>query len=360
MPRVFVSDCEGPISKNDNAYELMAAFVPDGDRLFSVISKYDDVLADVVKKPGYNAGDTLKLILPFMKAYGISDGQLEEFSAKTLLLIAGTKQTLQHITRLAPAFIVTTSYEQYIKALCKAVNFQFECTYCTRLSLDKYFLPAEEQTTLKAIAKEIAAMPLITIPAGAKSVKDFSAQDRALLERLDEIFWHQIPALNIGKIFKEITTIGGPQKAEAIKDLSRKLDVCLSDVMYVGDSITDVQAFELVRGNGGLSVSFNGNGYAVCAAEVAVIAENNLVTAVLADVFLKQGKEATLSLVKNWSRQAITKAVTNPALLEHFFSAYPNVLPKVQIPQAAHVENVVKESSEFRKQVRGQAIGRLG
>ena len=67
LKRVFISDCEGPISKNDNAYELTARFVPDGDKLFAVISKYDDVLADVLKKPSYNAGDTLKLILPFLK-----------------------------------------------------------------------------------------------------------------------------------------------------------------------------------------------------------------------------------------------------------------------------------------------------
>ena len=44
----------------------------------------------------------------------------------------------------------------------------------------------------------------------------------------------------------------------------------LADVMYVGDSITDVEAFKLVRDNGGLSVSFNGNSYAVKNAEVAV------------------------------------------------------------------------------------------
>ena len=98
MKHVFVSDCEGPFTKNDNAYELAAKFVPNGDKVFSHISKYDDVLADLVKRPGYNAGDTLKLILPFLKAYGITDSQMQEFSAQTLILIAGTKETLQHIT----------------------------------------------------------------------------------------------------------------------------------------------------------------------------------------------------------------------------------------------------------------------
>ncbi len=86
MKRLFVTDCEGPISKNDNAYELAAQFIPNGDKLFSILSKYDDVLVDVFEKPEYTAGSTLKLILPFFKAYGITDAQMEQFSQENIVL----------------------------------------------------------------------------------------------------------------------------------------------------------------------------------------------------------------------------------------------------------------------------------
>ena len=156
VKRIFLSDCEGPISKNDNAYEATAHFVPNGDKLFSIISKYDDVLADTVKKPGYNAGDTLKLVLPFLKAYGVSDQALREFSSENLLLIAGTRETLQHVKSLMDSFIVSTSYEHYIKALCDELAFPFENTYCTRLSLDKYGFSDRESERLREFAAEIA------------------------------------------------------------------------------------------------------------------------------------------------------------------------------------------------------------
>ncbi|MEM2092728.1 MAG: energy-converting hydrogenase A, subunit R, partial [Candidatus Bathyarchaeia archaeon] len=87
MSRVFVSDCEGPISKNDNAFELASHYIPRGDRFFTVVSRYDDVLADVLKRKGYKAGDTLKLILPFLKAHGATNSEMESFSARTLVLI---------------------------------------------------------------------------------------------------------------------------------------------------------------------------------------------------------------------------------------------------------------------------------
>jgi hypothetical protein len=39
---------------------------------------------------------------------------------------------------------------------------------------------------------------------------------------------------------------------------------------------------------------------------------------------------------------------------------YPKSLPKVQIVTAENMEMLVKESSGFRKKVRGEAIGSLG
>ncbi len=360
MKRVFVSDCEGPISKNDNAFELTAHFVPDGDSFFSLISKYDDVLADVVKKQGYTAGSTLKLVLPFLRAYDVTDRLMQEFSAQNLILIAGIQDTLKYIRGITEAFIVSTSYEHYIKALCNAVAFPFENTYCTRLSIDKYSLTAQEKAKLKSLTKEIAQMPPITIPSSAKSLKDLSQQDQTTVKRLDEIFWTEIVEMSCGRIFSEVTTVGGEQKAEAIRDATAKLRAPLSDVMYVGDSITDVEAFQLVRENGGFAVSFNGNSYAVKNAEVAVLSENSVVTAVLADAFIKNGKAQALKLVENWNREFLKQSALDSALLDWLFELYPRVLPKVQIVTPKNMDSLTKESSEFRKRVRGEAVGKLG
>jgi energy-converting hydrogenase A subunit R len=361
LKRVFISDCEGPISKNDNAYEITAHFVPNGDKLFTLISKYDDALADVLKKPGYSAGSTLKLILPFLKAYGVTDRQMEEFSAQNLILIANSKDTLQHVRAVASAFIVSTSYEHYIKALCKALDFPYENTYCTKLSIDKYSITEQEKRRLREVAREIAQMPMITIPPAAKHIEDFSSTDQETIRRLDAVFWSEIAGMSLGRVFSDVITVGGSQKAEAIEDAVEGVGAQLSDVMYVGDSITDVEAFQLVRDNDGLTVSFNGNNYAVRNAEIAILSENNVVTAVIADVFCRQGKQAALNLVENWNLQSLERnGGVSLSLLDHLFSLYPQTLPKVQIVTAENMELLAKESSEFRKRVRGEAIGRLG
>ncbi len=360
MKRVFISDCEGPISKNDNAYELAAHFIPDGDALFSNISKYDDVLADVLGKPGYSAGSTLKLILPFLKAYNVTDLQVTDFSAQHILLIADTKTTLRHVQEIAEAFIVSTSYEQYIRALCNAVDFPYQNTYCTKVSLDKTALPDHEKTRLRELAQEIVQMPLIEIPVNVKSASEFSPRDQALVRRLDEIFWSEIPAMSAGGFLSDVVTVGGEQKAEAIRDAVARLGVRLSDVMYVGDSITEVQALRLVREAGGLAVSFNGNSYAVREAEVAVCSESNLVTALVADLFCRLGKAQAQKVIWYWCRAAVEETGVNSAFLRQLYSVYPGALPRVQIVTPQNMQAIIQESCEFRRKVRGVAIGRLG
>ena len=61
----FITDCEGPLTLNDNAFELANHFIDNGGELFKILSLYDDYLVDEVKKPNYKAGNTLLLILPF-------------------------------------------------------------------------------------------------------------------------------------------------------------------------------------------------------------------------------------------------------------------------------------------------------
>jgi len=360
VKRLFISDCEGPISKNDNAFEVTANFIPNGDKLFTVISRYDDVLADVVRRSGYKAGDTLRLILPFLKAFDVTDQKIREFSSQNLTLIPNIKETLDYVKTLAYPFIVSTSYEHYIKALCKALDFPYKNTYSTKLNLDKYALTLEEKKKLKEIAKEITEMPLIEIPEKTKSLRDLSEKDQKIIQRLDEIFWKEIAGMNIGKILFEVNPMGGSEKAEAVKDAAKKLDMALSDVIYIGDSITDVEAFRLVRENGGLAVSFNGNQYAVRSAEIAVLSENSTVTAILVEVFTRFGKQRTLSIVENWSLETLKKSQINEKFLKRLVVFHPEKMPKVKIITKENMKTLARESSNFRKKVRGESIGRLG
>jgi energy-converting hydrogenase A subunit R len=327
--RVFITDCEGPVTKNDNAAELADAFIPRGDVFFRRISLYDDYLAEVVRKPGYKAGDTLKLILPFFKAFGLDERSMGKFARRNIKIIPYADVVLREIHDAAPAYIVSTSYSPYVKAVCDSIGFPFDNAYCTEVHLDAYDLAENEKSALVAMHSTVLNLHEFTIPAGAASREDLGSEDREAVAILDEIFWEKIPTMNINRLVEETNPIGGREKARAVVEIARLESVGLDDVIYVGDSITDVEAFRLVKSAGGLAVSFNGNDWAVKEAGFAVTAANALPTAWLARLFFEHGPDPFKDLLLT--------------------EVNPNDCARI----SAH-------SSRVRKEVRSEKIGSLG
>lgn len=338
--KFFVSDCEGPISTNDNAFELSGHFIEDGEKFFEIISRYDDVLVDVVKREGYNAGGTLKLITPFLKAYGADNQTIIDFSAENVMLLKGAVETLKFVSSTMPSFIVSTSYEQYIEALCRRTGFPYENTYSTKLDMDRFNVNPDEAEKLREFRRTIVENPEFEV--------------------LDKIFWKNIPSMEIGGIMESVHPVGGEGKKEAIQDIIRRFNLKASDLFYIGDSITDVQPLRFANTNGGISVSFNGNEYALPEAEIAVIADNTAITSVLADVFNRYGTDTVLDFVVSYYKDpetALESGFINPKLAEKVLN---NKLPQVEVVNCDNMDRLIDESTKFRKEVRGKAIGGLG
>lgn len=328
----FITDCEGPISKNDNALELATNFLPEGEKFFTQLSRYDDFLA-LTGREGYKAGDTLRLILPFLKAYGITDKKIVEYSGKNILLMPGAKETLLFVREKMPSFIVSTSYQPYIQALCEAIEFPLENVYCTELNIDKYNISKGEIGKLKGFSKEILSYSLIEV----SEINNLNPQTKKTIDRLEEIFWKEIVSMESGKMLEEVNPVGGREKVNAIKDSLKKCNNSPRDAMYVGDSITDAEALSFIRENKGLAVSFNGNKYAIEKAEVVCISESTAPISLLADAFSQGGKGKVMELVENWREK----------------------LPLLEVVSGNNRERLVSLSERLRKSVRGEA-GSLG
>ena len=158
----------------------------------------------------------------------------------------------------------------------------------------------------------------------------------------------------------EIQPIGGEEKAKAVRHIVTKFEGTLDKVIYVGDSITDIQALQLVKAGGGLTISFNGNHYAVANADIAVLAEHTIITSIMVDVYTSLGRNQLLNLVKNWSPTALFNATVDRTLVNLLHHLYPKTLPRVEVVDASNVEELGQASNLFRRSVRGQKIGRLG
>jgi len=357
--RLFVTDCEGPLSRNDNAQELAARFIPDGAEFFARLSRYDDVLADVERRPGYNAGDTLRLLPPFLLAFEVNDEEIEEFSAENVVLVPQALKVIDTVRPLLPSYVISTSYTPYIRALCEVARFPCERTRSTELRLADWRMTADEKAWLRDQLPRVLRRPVIDIPDGAASLADLSPSDRHTVEDLDHLFWDETAGKVAGRIVATVRPVGGGMKLAALREIAAAevraaadaaagaTDEPLAHVMYVGDSITDVPPLRAVREAGGVALSFNGNAYALAAAEFAAAGADALPIAHLARAFARGGREAVLHEIRAWPKPKKGVSPTGRA------AATVGVLAEAG-------DALAEASRKARREVRGERVARLG
>jgi len=340
--------------------ELAGQFLPRGELFFSRVSKYDDFLADVEKRPGYRAGDTLKLILPFFKAFGVTEQDMEAFSRDHILLLPRARETLTTISSLMPCYIISTSYTPYIRALCRAIGHPEDRAFSTAAPLDQFAISPLEIEKLKELEEEIAALPMFDWPNSAGSLEDLGARERKCIERLNRIFWEEIAAWGIGRLLTEIIPVGGEEKALALKKISALHNLPLSQAFYAGDSITDVQVFQEVNRAGGLTLAINGNAYAVREARLACLSATTLPLAVLAEVFNREGTEGAVALAGKWEQKTLATQGIRSEWLDALFPDHGTPAVELYDLTKENREEISRKSTRFRKEVRGEKIGGLG
>jgi len=357
----FITDLEGPVTINDNPRDLCGHFIDRGQRLFAVVSRYDQVLARVIRRQGYKSGDHLRLILPFLKAYGVTDNRMQEFSRKHVKVVPGADKAMRFVQELMASFMVSSGYEHFVGAVCEEIGFPFDNVYCTRLSLDSVRIDDWESQILKNFAQEIALMPMLEIPPGARSMREFPAKDQQTIARLDEIFWQEMSDLSAYRFLNEVSIIGGDDKAASIVDVCKKTGVSMEDTCYIGNDVSDVQALALVKRGGGLSIAFNANESAVKEAEVLVLSSNAVTTSILVEAFHRAGRDGAMSLVESWTIPGIRDSgLVHDYLVRELERAFPKQLPRVVRITRENLEPLVQESLRFRERENSEAASGLG
>ena len=250
MANFICFDLEGPLSPQDNAYELMKLF-PNGDRVFEVISRYDDLLT-LEEREDYEPGDTLALIVPFLILHDISGDNIAELAGKANLTGGADKLTSWLQSSGWKVFCISTSYEQYAMYITQKLGIYAHNVACTAFPLDKLraTISPEEKKLMQKAEAEILTM---------KPVDD----DEKIRKSLDKFFWERLSATELGKAIREVRPVGGRRKVAALNRFADKYFEPLSNWVVIGDSITDFRMLQAVEEAKGLAIAFNANEYAL-------------------------------------------------------------------------------------------------
>jgi predicted HAD superfamily phosphohydrolase len=133
------SDWEGPWVIADYAFEIVKRGLPNGEKVFNVISEYDDYLAYIRKKVNYEPGDTLALIAPFIIAFNLDSNFLIQIAKESANFIHGSIDAIKLLEKLGVSIkVLSTSYCQYVHYTTALAGIPRANVKCTLFDIDRY------------------------------------------------------------------------------------------------------------------------------------------------------------------------------------------------------------------------------
>ena len=349
----LIMSCDGIISSNDYARDLCARSIRNGARFFDVISRYEDLTTYALEREEGKSRQTMKMIVPFLKAFGMTDHFAYEFAKETFNPMPGAGNTLAYLRRLLPTFIATGSFEHHVMAMCDALDFPIENVTCTRAEFDSVENDRMEDRKLREIANRISSLRL---PKTMYTVteSDFLDEDDAkMVTELDDIFDNEVPKMEAWKAYKDLLAIGSNEKAYALLEIRRKTEIEFNSTAYIGSGINDFQALDLIRDSEGLAISYNGSEYAVRGCNIAVMSNDTIVLDVLIGEFYNEGIQAVYDMVDNWNIDYLKDCkCSDRNLMNRMLDMFPRKLPVVKRVGRRNVKSVIEESDAYRRKLK--------
>jgi energy-converting hydrogenase A subunit R len=322
VSKVICFDLEGPLSPQDNAYEVMGLF-ENGLRVFETISRYDDLLA-LEGKEGYEAGDTLALIAPFLVYHNISEADITEVSKKAML-VDGAKELIADLMEMGwDVHIISTSYQQHAYNIGTQLGISEENIHCTSFPLDNYIEEFKDKDT--AIIEDVENEILQMYP---------PINDMKVKMRLDTFFFRELTKSPMCHIMFDMEVVGGARKVQAAEAVAKENGTDLKDMIVVGDSITDFKMLRAANDAGGLAVAFNANKYAIPFATLALATTDMMDLLPVIVQWEVGGRE---SVVKSFSERKDRKEPFIHVLLDR-----------------NNYDDIIDVHKEIRNEVRGRA-----
>src|SRR3989344_564250 len=361
-PKVLFTDGEGPIVFKDLAADVTEKVVPG---LFPVLSFYDDYLAEIGTE-GYQAGDTLALVVPHFLAHGVKDKDIAN-EAKDAKLCFGVEEYVSELKKDEWNIrIISTAYSQMWELVGEHLGIPIQDIACTKLdlkALKESFGSKDFYARVLAAEKNIlASTPLANeamreVDQGKSVVEVLGKNPKftPLRESLDHFYWDELKNLGY-QTLEAVTVIGGKRKIDAAQNFARELGLSLSDIPYVGDSITDDAIHKRLKDEGGLPIAINGNAYALRNDRVAVATEDMRNVRPILDAWQAGGFEAVKSRIDE-SNQSFMVGGKEGSPIHEEPSHYYHI---VKWDNPANQRELRQVHGEFRRRVRGAATAKLG
>lgn len=348
-PKILFTDGEGPIVFKDLAYDL----APDKN-LFELLSLYDDYLAES-NRHGYQAGDTLSLVVPHFLYHGFTDEDVY-WESKTAAVVPGVTEYIKGLQNDHWTIrIISTAYRPMWDIVGSKLNIPPSDIACTELNLaqlrKKYQSAKFDEATS---AMENVLLPHLAISqeimqrvGSGESIVAVFADYPNIIGALEQFYWKTLPSLGYQPL-EVVRVVGGRRKVDEAKKFALELGISLSETAYDGDSITDKALFAELKRVGGLGIAVNGNRYALEEARVAVATTDMRSLRPVLDSWYRDGFDGVAKFIMDQQRSRSGKEYeVNLGKHAHY--------SLVDVGDEQNFEELIAIHKKYRHAVRGAA-----
>ena len=250
-------------------------------------------------------------------------------------------------------YIISTSYCHFSHALAEALKIPVDHVFCTELNIKS----ANE--TFNNIKSDVDLL----IRGIFQQFVDGGNHLNKIIDDLNEFFWKNEDS-DYFKAMNQIQVRGGKRKELAVEAISNQTQVPISEIVALGDSITDINMLQRLKDEDGIAVSFNGNRFTVSRANIAVTTTNNLGTLPIfdykdnLDAFLESWESLYSGFRNNPKKipdNLISKEIKNYFIKHQFVPEIEDLKNKTK----EELDLIVTKQERMRRRVRGWA-GNLG
>ena len=346
----LICSCEGFLQANNSTRDLCDRFISNGGKFYDIVSRYDDMVANVLNRSEGRFGNTTRFVAPFLKAFGVTDYSMHEHAGKIFREMPGAKKVIGHLMNMLPTFVSTSSYEHNMMNICDSLDIPRGVVDCSEINMDSFDFGRQEAKRIRELVGEITTLRIPTKKYDPNAVNRLEYEDAVMIRTLDKVLKEDMKELSAADLMKNVKSVGANEKAYFFLDIRKRTMIDFDGTAFVGGDTTDMQVMNLIKEGSGLAMSFNGTESAVKGCNIAVMSQDCTVAAVLVQEFYNEGIEAVFSLVENWNRESLMKGdYSDPYLMKAMLDANPKKLPEVHIVKRQNMKEIARKSDMYRE-----------
>ncbi|AGI48397.1 archaeal conserved hypothetical protein [Thermoplasmatales archaeon BRNA1] len=340
---------QGFMVPGNPARDLCESVIPNGAKFYDLLDRYDNVTTYVLNRTDTgHSGDVMRLIAPFLKAFGATDYSVLKFFKDGMRFNPGAEDCIRYLKALMPMYIDTVMYQHAADDICDKLDLNDCLAGASSLDLDHSEMTKKEARDLRKMAESIVKLKLPKTQYDLNVPLELSGEEVKLVTALDDVFINKFQSTEAQKMIGEMSSVGANEKAYSLLDIRKTTQIDLDGTMYVGGESIDFQVMDLIKDGNGLALSFNGTEFAVHGANVMVLSEDCTVAAFLGSVFYDTGIQGVFDLAESWSRDYLRNNDFPDNNLRNAVLAAPGKFPEVYRITRSNVDQLAERSENYR------------